>query len=112
MPSAVSVPKKTVQQEPFESELATFVASLAERNQAIARAHAELAERMERLLGKEQLIAPGARLLRFALRSIARRNRRAAWQHLKIAIKARRLVEQMAGGYDLADVADCFEDSQ
>jgi hypothetical protein len=67
---------------------------------------------MEQLLAKERLIAPEARLLRAALRSVARRNRREAWQHLTIVIRARRLLEEIAGAYDLADVAACFGESQ
>jgi hypothetical protein len=113
MPSAIALAEDTAaRHEPFGSELAAFLSSLAERNQSIANLHAELADRIERLLGQEELIVPGAKLLRTTLRSFARHNRREAWQHLTIALKARGLLDRSAGGYDMADVAACCEDSQ
>jgi hypothetical protein len=113
MPSAIALPDETtVRHEPFGSELAAFLSSLAERNQSIANLHAELADRIERLLREEKLSVPGAKLLRTTLRSFARRNRREAWQHLTVALKARGLLDRSSAGYDMADVAACCEDSQ
>jgi ribosomal protein L16 Arg81 hydroxylase len=89
MPCAIALPDKmAVHQEPFGREFAAFLSSLAERNQSLATLHVELADRIERLLGQEELIVPGAKLLRTTLRSFARRNRREAWQHLTVALNA------------------------
>jgi hypothetical protein len=54
-----------------------------------------LAESIERLIEQKELMAPLAKLRRTSLRSIARRSRREAWQHLTVALSARRLLERM-----------------
>jgi hypothetical protein len=98
-------------EEAFTQELAEFIASLAECSRSLAHAHAALADRIERLLKQDPVTVPQAKLVRIELRSVARHNRREAWQHLTIALRARWLLGRLGGEFDLADLAACFEDN-
>ncbi|MDB5309140.1 MAG: hypothetical protein JWO38_3342 [Gemmataceae bacterium] len=76
-----------------------FLEWLAQQARVVAHTEAEAAERAEALT--ERFLFD--RRSRVSLRGLARQNRRAAWQHLELALKAEKLLRGQAA-VDLEEV--------